>query len=227
MSEYMEKHSVARMIGAPPGYVGYEEGGALTEAIRRKPYAVILFDEIEKAHPDVFNILLQVLEDGRLTDGQGRTVDFRNAVVILTSNVGSHWIQELAGKGEEVIRDRVMEELRRVFRPEFLNRLDEIVLFHSLGKEELSRIVDLMVRELNGRLADRKIAIALTPAAKVRITEIGYDPAYGARPLRRALQKRVEDPFAMCILEGEFREEDRVTVDVDPKAGFTFTRSTA
>jgi len=172
MSEYMEKHSVARMIGAPPGYVGYEEGGALTEAIRRKPYAVILFDEIEKAHPDVFNILLQVLEDGRLTDGQGRTVDFRNAVVILTSNVGSHWIQELTGKGEEVIRDRVMEELRRTFRPEFLNRLDEIVLFRSLGKEELSRIVDIMVRELNGRLAERKITIALTPAAKIRIAEI-------------------------------------------------------
>jgi ATP-dependent Clp protease ATP-binding subunit ClpB len=227
MSEYMEKHSVARMIGAPPGYVGYEEGGALTEAIRRKPYAVILFDEIEKAHPDVFNILLQVLEDGRLTDGQGRTVDFRNAVVILTSNVGSHWIQELAGKGEEVIRDRVMEELRRVFRPEFLNRLDEIVLFHSLGKEELLRIVDLMVRELNGRLADRKIAIALTPAAKVRIAEIGYDPAYGARPLRRALQKRIEDALAMRILEGEFRDGDLVTVDADAKSGFTFTRSAA
>ena len=225
MSEYMEKHSVARMIGAPPGYVGYEEGGALTEAIRRKPYAVILFDEIEKAHPDVFNILLQVLEDGRLTDGQGRTVDFRNAVVILTSNVGSHWIQELAGKGEEVIRDRVMEELRRVFRPEFLNRLDEIVLFHSLGKEELSRIVDIMLRELNDRLADRKITISLTPAAKVRIAEIGYDPAYGARPLRRALQKRVEDPLAMRILGGEFPEGSRVTVGVDPKSDFTFTRS--
>ena len=224
MSEYMEKHSVARMIGAPPGYVGYEEGGALTEAIRRKPYAVILFDEIEKAHPDVFNILLQVLEDGRLTDGQGRTVDFRNAVVILTSNVGSHWIQELAGKGEEVIRDRVMEELRRTFRPEFLNRLDEIVLFHSLGKEELSRIVDIMLRELNGRLADRKITIALTPAAKARIAEIGFDPAYGARPLRRALQKRVEDPLAMRILEGEFPEGDRVTVDTDAKSGFTFRR---
>ncbi|MDP2657678.1 MAG: ATP-dependent chaperone ClpB, partial [Candidatus Deferrimicrobium sp.] len=227
MSEYMEKHSVARMIGAPPGYVGYEEGGALTEAIRRKPYAVILFDEIEKAHPDVFNILLQVLEDGRLTDGQGRTVDFRNAVIILTSNVGSHWIQELAGKGEEVIRDRVMEELRRVFRPEFLNRLDEIVLFHSLGKEELSRIVDIMLRELNDRLADRKITISLTPAAKIRIAEIGFDPAYGARPLRRALQKRIEDALAMRILEGEFPEGDRVTVDVDPKAGFTFTRSAA
>ena len=225
MSEYMEKHSVARMIGAPPGYVGYEEGGGLTEAIRRKPYAVILFDEVEKAHPDVFNILLQVLEDGRLTDGQGRTVDFRNAVVILTSNVGSHWIQELSGKGEEVILDRVMEELRRVFRPEFLNRLDEIVLFHSLGKEELSRIVDIMVRELNDRLADRKITISLTPAAKTRIAEIGFDPAYGARPLRRALQKRIEDALAMRILKGEFPEGDRVTVDVDPKTGFTFTRS--
>jgi len=227
MSEYMEKHSVARMIGAPPGYVGYEEGGALTEAIRRKPYAVILFDEIEKAHPDVFNILLQVLEDGRLTDGQGRTVDFRNAVIILTSNVGSHWIQELTGKGEEVIRDRVMEELRRTFRPEFLNRLDEIVLFHSLGKEELSRIVDIMLRELNDRLADRKIAIVLTPAAKIRIAEIGFDPAYGARPLRRALQKRVEDALAMRILEGEFPEGDQVTVDVDLKGGFTFSRSAA
>ncbi|MGZ8447595.1 MAG: ATP-dependent chaperone ClpB [Candidatus Deferrimicrobiaceae bacterium] len=225
MSEYMEKHSVARMIGAPPGYVGYEEGGALTEAIRRKPYAVLLFDEIEKAHPDVFNILLQVLEDGRLTDGQGRTVDFRNAVVILTSNIGSHWIQELVGKGEEVIRDRVMEELRRAFRPEFLNRLDEIVLFHSLGKEELSRIVDIMMRELNDRLVDRKITISLTPAAKTRITEIGFDPAYGARPLRRALQKRIEDPLAMRLIEGEFPEGDRVTVDVDQKGGFTFQRS--
>ena len=224
MSEYMEKHSVARMIGAPPGYVGYEEGGALTEAIRRKPYAVILFDEIEKAHPDVFNILLQVLEDGRLTDGQGRTVDFRNAVVILTSNIGSHWIQELAGKGQDVIRDRVMEELRRGFRPEFLNRLDEIVLFRSLGKAELSRIVDIMVRELNERLADRKISIVLTPAAKDRIAEIGYDPAYGARPLRRALQKRIEDPLAMRILEGEFHEGDRVTVDAASKEGFSFRR---
>jgi len=224
MSEYMEKHSVSRMIGAPPGYVGYEEGGALTEAIRRRPYAVVLFDEVEKAHPDVFNILLQVLADGRLTDGQGRTVDFRNAVVILTSNVGSHWIQELAGKGGEVIRDRVMEELRRVFRPEFLNRLDEIVLFRSLGKEDLSRIVDIMVRELNDRLAGRKIAVSLTPAARTRVAEIGYDPAYGARPLRRALQKRIEDALAKRILEGEFSEGDRVTVDVGPEAGFTFRR---
>src|SRR3990170_1505634 len=225
MSEYMEKHSVARMIGAPPGYVGYEEGGGLTAAVRRKPYTVILFDEIEKAHPDVFNILLQVLEDGRLTDGQGRNVDFKNAIAILTSNVGSHWIQELAGKGEEVVRDRVMEELRRTFRPEFLNRLDEIVLFHPLGRKELSRIVEIMAGELNGRLADRKIAISLTPAATARIAEIGYDPAYGARPLRRAIQKRIEDALATRILQGQFREGDRVIVDADTKSGFTFARS--
>ena len=224
MSEYMEKHSVARMIGAPPGYVGYEEGGALTEAVRRKPYTVILFDEIEKAHPDVFHALLQVLEDGRLTDGQGRTVDFRNAVVILTSNVGSQWIQEMAGKGEDAVRARVMEELRHVFRPEFLNRLDEIILFRSLGREELARIVDLMIRELNDRLADRKIIVTLTPAAKSRLAELGHEPAFGARPLRRALQKHLQDPLAIRILKAEFREGDRVTVDSDPKKGFTFRR---
>ena len=224
MSEYMEKHSVARMIGAPPGYVGYEEGGALTEAVRRKPYTVILFDEIEKAHPDVFHILLQVLEDGRLTDGQGRTVDFRNAAVILTSNVGSQWIQEMSGKGDDAIRAGVMEELRHVFRPEFLNRLDEIILFHSLGRESLARIVDIMVRELNGRLADRKITVALTPAAKERIAGIGYEPAFGARPLRRAIQKHLQDPLAIRILNGEFREGDKVTIDADPKEGFTFRR---
>jgi ATP-dependent Clp protease ATP-binding subunit ClpB len=224
MSEYMEKHSVARMIGAPPGYVGYEEGGALTEAVRRKPYTVILFDEVEKAHPDVFNVLLQVLEDGRLTDGKGRTVDFRNAVVVLTSNIGSHWIQEMAGKGEEVIRDRVMEELRRTFRPEFLNRLDEIILFHALGKEQLSAIVDLMIREVNARLADRKLTVTLTPEARGRLAEIGYDPAYGARPLRRAIQTHIQDPLAMKILQGEFREGDSVRVDADGKSGFRFRK---
>jgi ATP-dependent Clp protease ATP-binding subunit ClpB len=224
MSEYMEKHSVARMIGAPPGYVGYEEGGALTEAVRRKPYTVILFDEIEKAHPDVFNILLQVLEDGRLTDGHGRTVDFRNAVVILTSNVGSLRIQEMAGQTEESIRPRVMEELRQVFRPEFLNRLDEVILFHSLGKKALARIVDIMVRELNDRLADRKIEVSLAPAAKARIAEIGYDPAFGARPLRRAIQKEIQDPLAIRILGGEFREGDRVIVDAGTPSGFTFRK---
>jgi ATP-dependent Clp protease ATP-binding subunit ClpB len=224
MSEYMEKHSVARMIGAPPGYVGYEEGGALTEAVRRKPYAVILFDEIEKAHPDVFNILLQVLEDGRLTDGHGRTVDFRNAVVILTSNVGSQWIREMAGQAEEAIRARVTEELRNVFRPEFLNRLDEVILFHSLGKKALSRIVDIMVRELNDRLAERRIEVSLTPPAKARLAEIGYDPAFGARPLRRAVQKEIQDPLAIRILGGEFREGDRVTVDAAEPSGFSFRR---
>ncbi|MGE5247300.1 MAG: ATP-dependent chaperone ClpB [Verrucomicrobiota bacterium] len=223
MSEYMEKHSVARMIGAPPGYVGYEEGGALTEAVRRKPYTVILFDEIEKAHPDVFHALLQVLEDGRLTDGQGRTVDFRNAAIILTSNVGSQWIQEMAGKGEDAVRSRVMEELRHVFRPEFLNRLDEIILFHSLGRDDLARIVDLMIRELNERLADRKIAVTLTPAAKARLAELGYDPAFGARPLRRAIQKTLQDPLAIRILKGDFREGDAVTVDADA-SGFAFRR---
>ncbi len=220
MSEYMEKHSVARMIGAPPGYVGYEEGGALTEAVRRKPYTVVLFDEVEKAHPDVFNILLQILEDGRLTDGKGRTVDFRNAVIVLTSNVGSQWIQEMAGKGDEAIRKRVMEELRREFRPEFLNRLDEIILFHALGKDELSAIVELMVREVNTRLADRKLTVYLTRKAVERLAEIGYDPAYGARPLRRAIQKHIQDPLAVKILQGEFREGDTVQVDADAGSGF-------
>ena len=221
----MEKHSVARMIGAPPGYVGYDEGGALTEAIRRKPYSVILFDEIEKAHPDVFHILLQVLEDGRLTDGHGRTVDFRNSVAILTSNVGSQWIQEMTGKGDAGIRAGVMEELRHVFRPEFLNRLDEIILFHSLGRESIARIVDIMVREVNDRLAGRKIEVALTEAAKARIAEIGYEPAFGARPLRRAIQKHLQDPLAIRILNGEFREGDRVLIDADPKEGFVFRRA--
>jgi ATP-dependent Clp protease ATP-binding subunit ClpB len=204
--------------------VGYEEGGALTEAVRRKPYTVILFDEVEKAHPDVFNILLQILEDGRLTDGKGRTVDFRNAVVVLTSNIGSHWIQEMAGKGEEVIRDRVMEELRKAFRPEFLNRLDEIILFHALGKEQLSVIVDIMIGEVNARLADRKLTATLTPAARERLAEIGYDPAYGARPLRRAIQTHIQDPLAMKILQGEFHEGDTVRIDADAKSGFRFQK---
>ncbi len=225
MSEYMEKHSVARMIGAPPGYVGYEEGGALTEAVRRKPYTVILFDEVEKAHPDVFHILLQILEDGRLTDGKGRTVDFRNAVVVLTSNIGSHWIQELSGKGEEVVRNKVMEELRREFRPEFLNRLDEIVLFRSLGREELAIIILIMLRELNERLADRKISVTLTDAARERLAEIGFDPTYGARPLRRAIQKHIQDPLALRILKGDFREGESILVDADENAGFSFRKS--
>ncbi|HEY3490434.1 MAG TPA: ATP-dependent chaperone ClpB [Candidatus Deferrimicrobiaceae bacterium] len=227
MSEYMEKHSVARMIGAPPGYVGYEEGGALTEAIRRKPYTVVLFDEIEKAHPDVFNALLQVLEDGRLTDGKGRTVDFRNTVVILTSNVGSHWIQELSGRGEEIVRDRVMDELRTTFRPEFLNRLDEIILFHALGREQIARIVDLMLGELNVRLADRKITVEMTPAAKARLAELGYDPVYGARPLRRAIQKHLQDPLALALLQGGFLPGDTVRIDADAVGGFSFGKAAA
>jgi len=225
MSEYMEKHSVARMIGAPPGYVGYEEGGALTEAVRRKPYTVILFDEVEKAHPDVFHILLQVLEDGRLTDGKGRAVDFRNAVVILTSNIGSHWIQELSGKGEDAVRGKVMEELRREFRPEFLNRLDEIVLFRSLGREDLARIIAIMLRELNERLADRRISVTVTDSARERLATIGYDPTYGARPLRRAIQKHLQDPLALHILKGEYREGDSVVVDVDKTSAFSFRKS--
>jgi len=224
MSEYMEKHSVARMIGAPPGYVGYEEGGALTEAVRRKPYTVILFDEVEKAHPDVFHILLQILEDGRLTDGKGRTVDFRNTVVILTSNIGSHWIQELSGKGEDAVREKVMEELRREFRPEFLNRLDEIIMFRPLGREELARIISIMLRELNDRLADRKITVTVTEPARERLAEIGYDPTYGARPLRRAIQKHLQDPLALLILKGEFREGDSVLVDADANTGFSFRK---
>jgi ATP-dependent Clp protease ATP-binding subunit ClpB len=224
MSEYMEKHSTARMIGAPPGYVGYEEGGALTEAVRRRPYTIVLFDEVEKAHPDVFNLLLQLLEDGRLTDGQGRTVDFRNTVAILTSNVGSRWIQELAGRGEDVVRDRVMEELRDTFRPEFLNRLDEVVLFHSLGREELSRIVDLMARELDARLADRRLSLELTPAARARIAELGYDPSFGARPLRRALQRHVQDPLAMLLLEGKFLPGDRIVADAAQDGTFRFSK---
>jgi ATP-dependent Clp protease ATP-binding subunit ClpB len=225
MSEYMERHSVARMIGAPPGYVGYEEGGALTEAVRRKPYTVILFDEVEKAHPDVFHILLQILEDGRLTDGKGRTVDFRNAVVILTSNIGSSWIQEFSGKGEKAVREKIMEELRRQFRPEFLNRLDEIILFRSLGKEALSKIIGIMLREVNDRLADRKIAVSVTDAARERLAEIGYDPAYGARPLRRAIQKHLQDPLALHILKGEFREGESVLVDADGETGFSFRKA--
>ncbi len=225
MSEYMEKHSVARMIGAPPGYVGHEEGGALTEAVRRKPYTVILFDEVEKAHPEVFHILLQILEDGRLTDGKGRTVDFRNSVVILTSNIGSHWIQEFSGKGEDAVREKVMEELRRAFRPEFLNRLDEIILFRALGREELAKIISIMLRELNDRLADRKISVTLNEPARQRLAELGYDPVYGARPLRRAIQKYLQDPLALRILSGEFREGDSVQVDVDGNTGFSFRKS--
>jgi ATP-dependent Clp protease ATP-binding subunit ClpB len=213
MSEYMEKHSVARLIGAPPGYVGYEEGGQLTEAVRRRPYSVVLFDEIEKAHPDVFNVMLQILEDGRLTDGQGRTVDFKNTVLIMTSNVGSSAISESAGD-EERVRAHVMDALRQQFRPEFLNRIDEIIIFSSLSLSEIKRIVDIQVRGLSKRLAERGIELELTDRAVEYLANRGFDPVYGARPLRRTVQKEIIDPLAVRILAGDFVPGDVVTVDV-------------
>jgi ATP-dependent Clp protease ATP-binding subunit ClpB len=217
MSEYMEKHSVSRLIGAPPGYVGYEEGGQLTEQVRRHPYSVILFDEIEKAHPDVFNVLLQILEDGRLTDGKGRTVDFRNTVLVMTSNVGSTAIFELAGKDPERARKQAMEALRASFRPEFINRIDEIVIFNPLGKEQLERIVVLMLKNVEALLAERQITLELTPAAKDLLLSEGYDPAYGARPLRRTIQRLIQDPLALEILNATIRPGDHIIVDRDGK----------
>jgi ATP-dependent Clp protease ATP-binding subunit ClpB len=215
MSEYMEKHSVSRLIGAPPGYVGYEEGGQLTEQVRRHPYSVILFDEIEKAHPDTFNVLLQILEDGRLTDGKGRTVDFRNTVLVMTSNVGSAAIFELAGKDPERARKEAMEALRQSFRPEFINRIDEIVIFNPLGKGELERIVGLLLRSVEKLLAERKITLELTPAANDLLLSEGYDPAYGARPLRRTIQRLIQDPLALQILEGAVLPGDHIRVERD------------
>ncbi|MDY6942532.1 MAG: ATP-dependent chaperone ClpB [Pseudomonadota bacterium] len=214
MSEFMEKHSVARLIGAPPGYVGYEEGGYLTEAVRRRPYSVILMDEVEKAHPDVFNVLLQVLDDGRLTDGQGRTVDFRNTVVVMTSNLGSQVIQELAGEENyERMKSAVMEIVGQHFRPEFINRVDDVVVFHPLGREHIRRIVDLQVAYLKRRLADRDLALEITPAALDYLGEAGFDPVYGARPLKRTIQHRLENPLAKQILEGRFMPEQTIQVD--------------
>src|SRR5579862_693290 len=217
MSEYMEKHSVSRLIGAPPGYVGYEEGGQLTEQVRRHPYSVVLFDEIEKAHPDVFNVLLQILEDGRLTDGKGRTVDFRNTVLVMTSNVGSTAIFELAHRDPERARKEAMEALRAAFRPEFINRIDEIVIFNPLGKEQLERIVDFLLRGVEQLLGDRHITLELTPAAKELLVREGYDPAYGARPLRRTIQRVVQDPLALQILEGKVLPGEHIRVDRDGK----------
>jgi len=211
MSEFMEKHSVARLIGAPPGYVGYEEGGYLTEAVRRRPYSVVLFDEIEKAHADVFNVLLQILEDGRLTDGQGRTVDFKNTVLIMTSNVGSQWIQELTGD-PEATRQRVMEALRDSFRPEFLNRVDEVIIFHALSLDQLKAIVDIQLRRVQQRLQDRKVALEISEAAREHFAVAGYDPVYGARPLKRVIQRELQDALAMRLLEGEFGDGDRIRV---------------
>ena len=215
MSEYMEKHSVARLIGAPPGYVGYEEGGQLTEAVRRHPYSVVLFDEIEKAHPDVFNALLQILDDGRMTDGKGRTVDFKNTVILMTSNVGSQWIYELAGKDDKEMESRVMEALRSTFRPEFLNRVDEVVIFNSLGTEEIKKIVDIQIAYLSRRLEGNKIALALTDRAREFLAKTGFDPVYGARPLKRTIQHMIQDPLAVKILDGSVKDGDRVTVDVE------------
>src|ERR1700689_2987384 len=228
MSEYMEKHSVARMIGAPPGYIGYDEGGQLTEQVRRKPYSVVLLDEIEKAHPDVFNVLLQILEDGRLTDGKGRTVDFRNTVIIMTSNVGSAAIFELAEKDPKKAREEALGALRQLFRPEFLNRIDDIILFQPLGKEQIEHIIDLQMQHLVKRLAERKITLHLTAAAKTLLFAEGYDPAYGARPMKRAIQRLIQDPLALKILDGEVHPGDDVNVDVDAKSGeMKFTRKAA
>ena len=218
MSEYQERHTVSRLMGAPPGYVGYEEGGQLTEAVRRKPYSVVLFDEIEKAHPDVFNALLQILDDGRLTDAQGRTVNFRNTVIIMTSNIGSLYLLDgLTDTGEirQDARDRVIGELRGHFRPEFLNRVDEIVLFKPLTLQEIERIVDLQIADVRSRLAERRLALELTEAARALIAQEGYDPVYGARPLRRFIQREVETRIGRALIAGEIRDGTRITVDAD------------
>ena len=213
MSEYMEKHSVARLIGAPPGYVGYDEGGMLTEAVRRRPYSVILLDEIEKAHPDVFNVLLQVLDDGRMTDGKGRTVDFKNTILIMTSNLGSHVIMELAQTDPETMRRQVDDLLHRQFKPEFLNRIDEIITFHGLTRDNLAQIVDIQIKRMSKRLAEHKYKVTLTKEAKQFLVDIGYDPAFGARPLKRAIQRYIEDPLALEILEGHYTEGDHILID--------------
>ncbi len=223
MSEYQEKHNVARLVGAPPGYIGFEEGGQLTEAVRRRPYSVVLFDEIEKAHGDVFNVLLQILDDGRLTDGQGRTVDFKNTIIILTSNIGSQRILNFQGadegEGYERMKDAVMDELRKHFRPEFLNRVDETIVFHALDEQHLKQIVVIQLKRLQQRLADRAIVLELTDAAKTHLVRVGYDPAYGARPLKRAIQKEVENPLGRLILEGKVRDHSTVVGDYDVKRG--------
>jgi ATP-dependent Clp protease ATP-binding subunit ClpB len=213
MSEYMEKHAVARLIGAPPGYVGYEEGGYLTEAVRRRPYSVVLFDEIEKAHPEVFNVLLQILDDGRMTDGKGRTVDFTNTIIIMTSNVGSQWIQELGGGSAAEMARRVMAALRETFKPEFLNRIDETIIFHSLAPEQIGAIVDIQLADLRQRLARMQMSLELTDAARDLLAQKGYDPVYGARPLKRAIQQTIENPLSMEILKGTVTAGKRIRVD--------------
>ena len=227
MSEYMEKHAVARLIGAPPGYVGYEEGGQLTEAVRRRPYAVILFDEIEKAHPDVFNILLQILDDGRLTDSQGRTVDFRNTVIIMTSNIGSHYILENSGGDQAAVEVQVMKTLQGHFKPEFLNRVDDIIIFRPLGMEEIEHIVELQLKRFERLLADRKLSLEITPEAKHLLAEEGYDPAFGARPLKRAIQRMIQNPLALRLLQGEFHDGDTIVATVNGSGSLAFERRAA
>jgi ATP-dependent Clp protease ATP-binding subunit ClpB len=224
MSEFMEKHSVARLIGAPPGYVGYEEGGYLTELVRRKPYSVILLDEVEKAHPDVFNVLLQVLDDGRMTDGQGRTVDFKNTVIVMTSNLGSQMIQSMSGKPQDKIKEAVMGDVKEHFRPEFLNRIDEVVVFHGLDQKNIASIAKIQLKRLSERLAKMDMVLEVSDAALARVSEAGYDPVFGARPLKRAIQQYIENPVAKLILEGKFGPKDIVPVDVDKKGGFLFDR---
>jgi ATP-dependent Clp protease ATP-binding subunit ClpB len=224
MSEFGEKHSVARLIGAPPGYVGYEEGGQLTEAVRRRPYSVVLFDEIEKAHADVFNIFLQVFDDGRLTDGQGRTVNFTNTVIIMTSNVGSDLIKQMgANIDQQAQRTTIMNELDRNFRPEFLNRLDEVIIFHSLTRENITRIVDIQMSNLEHILASRRITLDMSPDAKLLLADLGWDPIFGARPLKRAIQRHIQDPLAVAILEGSVNEGDHVQISTTNDGNdFTF-----
>jgi ATP-dependent Clp protease ATP-binding subunit ClpB len=213
MSEFMEKHSVARLIGAPPGYVGYEEGGYLTEAVRRKPYSVILLDEVEKAHPDVFNVLLQVLDDGRLTDGQGRTVDFRNTVIVMTSNLGSQHIQAMVGQPYEAVKEVVWEELKQHFRPEFLNRIDEVVVFHALQSRHIEKIAGIQIQRLAKRMEQQEMRLEVSDAALAELAREGFDPVFGARPLKRSIQQQLENPIAKLILQGKFGPKDVVPVD--------------
>jgi len=224
MSEYMEKHAVSRLIGAPPGYVGYDEGGALTEAVRRRPYTVVLFDEIEKAHHDVFNVLLQVLDDGRLTDGHGRTVDFKNSVVIMTSNIGSELLAERAGRIDDDDQQKVLAGLRNHFRPEFLNRVDDVLIFSSLTREHIKQIVDIQLGRLLALLAARKIELSLSEAAKELLAERGFDPRFGARPLKRTIQKLLQDPLAGRLLAGEFSEGDSIRADAGPGGEIVFAK---
>ncbi len=220
MSEYMEKHAVARLIGAPPGYVGYDEGGYLTEAVRRRPYSVVLFDEIEKAHPEAFNILLQVLDDGRLTDGHGRTVDFRNSIIIMTSNVGSHIIQELGGNNPDEMEARITDALQGSFKPEFLNRIDETIIFHNLAPNQISKIVKIQLARLNERMAQMRLSLKLTKAAERFLAKKGYDPIYGARPLKRAIQKHIENPLATDLLKGDWAEGTVIIADINDSGIF-------